>query len=566
MTAPLISPTELAVRADAHLILDATVELPSATFDGDHRATSGFPGWQAAHIPGSHHADLLTTFSDPDAPYHFAHPNPAALTAALSALGLITGTPVVVYDRAGGIWAARLWYLLDWIGIPTQVLDGGLAAWRNAGLPVESVSTPHTPAVTHPTSATARPDEPAVRTGGLTPRLKDGRWVTRDDLERWLAGDVEASVQCALNPEAFRGDVPTRYSRRGHLPGSGNLPARLLNTPDGRLLPPGQLRPVLSDLLDDPRPLWLYCGGGISAAALALALAVAGRDDVALYDGSLEEWSADPSRPLTLGSEPTPGHPATAHPDSAAQPDSTAHPRSAARPEPALRPESAAPVAHPEPAARPEPAAYPGSAAHPEQAARPEPVPPAARPESAVRANSEVRTNSAARTDSAAPTDSATHTDSAATAESGATPDRVAHRIAAGAAVAVRLSDAVRELVDRPEFAVLATAEPDGSSQLSVMWLGRDGDNLVMATKGGRRKVRNIRRDPRVTVLVHDRRAPTRYVEIRGHATVVGEGGSALVNELARRYTGRDHVIGDPGEEADRVVLRIVPERVVEQL
>ena len=89
---------------------------------------------------------------------------------------------------------------------------------------------------------------------------------------------------------------------------------------------------------------------------------------------------------------------------------------------------------------------------------------------------------------------------------------------------------------------------------------------MARATKGGRRKVRNIRRDPRVTVLVHDRRTPTRYVEIRGHATVVGEGGAALVNELARRYTGQDHVIGDPAEEADRVVLRIVPEHVVEQL
>ncbi|MFG1995093.1 PPOX class F420-dependent oxidoreductase [Actinoplanes sp. NPDC048988] len=124
----------------------------------------------------------------------------------------------------------------------------------------------------------------------------------------------------------------------------------------------------------------------------------------------------------------------------------------------------------------------------------------------------------------------------------------------------------MRELVDRPEFAVLATAEPDGSSQLSVMWLGRDGDDLVMATKGGRRKVRNIRRDARVTVLVHDRRTPTRYVEIRGRAAVVDEDAVALVHELARRYTGRDHVMGDPAEEAGRVVLRITPDRVVDQL
>ncbi|MFF5078464.1 TIGR03618 family F420-dependent PPOX class oxidoreductase [Actinoplanes sp. NPDC000266] len=437
MTGPLTTAEALAARDDTPLILDATVDLPSAEFDGDHRAGSGFPGWQAAHIPGSRHADLLTTFSDPEAPYHFARPTPEALAKALSHLGLTDDTPVVVYDRSGGIWAARLWYLLDWIGIPTQVLDGGLPAWQAAGFPLTS-------ALPQPNAGTAQPAPIAAtpaRPGGLTPRPKDGRWVTRADLEAWLAGDTEASVQCALNPEAFQGDVPTRYSRRGHLPGSGNLPARLLNAPDGRLLPPAQLHPVLSELLNDPRPLWLYCGGGISAAGLALALAVAGRDDVALYDGSLEEWSADPSLPLTVGPEPTP------------QPNDTA-----------------------------------------------------------------------------------------------------------------RLSEAVRELVDRPEFAVLATAEPDGSSQLSVMWVGLDGDNLVMATKDGRRKVRNIRRDSRVTVLVYDRLRPTRYVEIRGRAAVLGEGGAALVNELAHRYTGKDHVIGDPAEEADRVVLRIVPERVVERL
>ncbi|MFG1995095.1 rhodanese-like domain-containing protein, partial [Actinoplanes sp. NPDC048988] len=339
MTAPLITPEELAVRAGTLLILDATVDLPSPTFDGDHRATSGLAGWQAAHIPGSHHADLLTTFSDPTAPYHFARPTPEALTEALSALGLTDGTPVVVYDRAGGIWAARLWYLLDWLGLPTAVLNGGLPAWRAAGLPIESAPSPSTsptaehpgPAATHPSPSAAPLSPDATYPGraiakphpgaahpdaaetvsaaprGLTPRPKDGRWITRDDLESWLAGDAEASVQCALSPEAFRGDVPTRYSRRGHLPGSGNLPARRLNAPDGRFLTPDQLRPVLAELLNDPRPLWLYCGGGISAAALALALAAAGRTDVALYDGSLEEWSADPSLPLTIGPDPNHG-------------------------------------------------------------------------------------------------------------------------------------------------------------------------------------------------------------------------------------------------------------------
>ncbi|GAA1611100.1 PPOX class F420-dependent oxidoreductase [Actinoplanes couchii] len=125
------------------------------------------------------------------------------------------------------------------------------------------------------------------------------------------------------------------------------------------------------------------------------------------------------------------------------------------------------------------------------------------------------------------------------------------------------LPDEVVELLDRPEFAVLSTVQPDGSAQLSVMWAGRDGDELVMATKAGRRKVRNIERDPRVTVLVYDRARPARYAEIRGTARITGEDAHTLVDELARRYTGVPHQRGADREEATRVVLRITPERVL---
>ncbi len=120
----------------------------------------------------------------------------------------------------------------------------------------------------------------------------------------------------------------------------------------------------------------------------------------------------------------------------------------------------------------------------------------------------------------------------------------------------------VLELLERPEFAVLSTAEPDGSAHLSVMWVARDGDDLLMATKAGRRKVRNIRRDPRVTVLLHDRVRPARYAEIRGTARITDEDAYALVDELARRYTGAAHVVAGPAREAGRVVLRITPSRI----
>ncbi|WP_436521466.1 sulfurtransferase [Actinoplanes sp. HUAS TT8] len=290
MTGPLLSATDVEVRRQRGevLILDATVDLASAAHDGDHRSVSGLAGWHAARIPGSRHADLLHALSDPEAPYHFAVPSPAALAAALTDLGARDGLPIVTYDRAGGLWAARLWYLLDWLGIEAYVLDGGFPAWQSAGLP---------------TAAT--PDDPSVGAGRglgrLTVRVREGRWVGKGDLEGWLGGDLDATVLCALNPEAYAGEVPTRYSRRGHIPGSGNVPARSLTGADGKFRPEAELRVALGGLVEDPAPVWLYCGGGISATVVALALAVVGRSDVAIYDGSLEEWSADPALPVELG-------------------------------------------------------------------------------------------------------------------------------------------------------------------------------------------------------------------------------------------------------------------------
>ncbi|WP_430785040.1 sulfurtransferase [Actinoplanes sp. G11-F43] len=296
MAGPILTAGDLAVRLEQGTVavLDATVNLGRPAHDGDHTSSSGRPGWEQAHIPGSHHVDLLHDLTDPAALYHFARPSPEALTAHLANLGIHDGTSVVTYDRSGGIWASRLWWLLDWIGIEAAVLDGGFAAWEAAGLPV-SVLTPDS--VTEiPAPALAACGQPAS-----VDNVRAGRWVERADLERWLRDEAEATVLCALNPEAYAGEVPTRYARRGHIPGTGNLPARSLLAPDGRFRPLDDLRADLAGLLADPAPIWVYCGGGISAATLGLALTALGRDDVALYDGSLEEWSADGSLPIERG-------------------------------------------------------------------------------------------------------------------------------------------------------------------------------------------------------------------------------------------------------------------------
>lgn len=128
------------------------------------------------------------------------------------------------------------------------------------------------------------------------------------------------------------------------------------------------------------------------------------------------------------------------------------------------------------------------------------------------------------------------------------------------------LSDDLKKLLDdTPVFATVGTVQPDGSPQLSVTWIARDGDDLLISTTVGRRKEKNIRRDPRVTVLINPHNAPYTYAEVRGTATLTTEGAQELINTLSRKYTGKDYADFNPAaaEDAQRVVVRVSPRKVV---
>ena len=130
--------------------------------------------------------------------------------------------------------------------------------------------------------------------------------------------------------------------------------------------------------------------------------------------------------------------------------------------------------------------------------------------------------------------------------------------------VTVALNETVRRLLDEPLPAVLATINADGSPQSSVVWVGRDGDDLVISSAQGRRKDRNIRRDPRVSLSVYDPQDPELYAEIRGRATVTEDAGRALAVRLAEEYEGPgagETFLALPPEIV-RIVIRIVPEHV----
>ncbi|MGW2207841.1 PPOX class F420-dependent oxidoreductase [Streptomyces sp. NPDC001781] len=130
------------------------------------------------------------------------------------------------------------------------------------------------------------------------------------------------------------------------------------------------------------------------------------------------------------------------------------------------------------------------------------------------------------------------------------------------------LSDRLKSLLDTPVFIVVGTVQPDGSPQMSPVWVKRDGDDVLISTTVDRRKEKNLRRDPRVTVVVVDPENPYEYAEIRGTAEMTTEGGQALIDELSLKYSGKKYAEFNPAsvDDAERVVVRITPRKVVGRL
>jgi PPOX class probable F420-dependent enzyme len=123
-----------------------------------------------------------------------------------------------------------------------------------------------------------------------------------------------------------------------------------------------------------------------------------------------------------------------------------------------------------------------------------------------------------------------------------------------------KLPALARELLDRRAFAVITTINPDGSPQSSVIWAGHDGEGILFSTIRGRRKTRNLERDPRAAFLAYDPADPYRYVEVRGTVTLTEEGGDELIDELCRAYAGRSW---PHRPEEVRVVCRLTATHVV---
>ncbi|RMI06932.1 sulfurtransferase [Cellulomonas triticagri] len=291
----LVAPEALRAALDAAatplLVLDASTTLVTHGEGEPYTAGPLREQYRAAHVPGAAFADVTGELSDPDGPYPFTLPAPDALAAAFGALGVGDDTHVVVYDTVGSAWATRVWWLLRWLGHDAvSVLDGGLAAWQAAG---------------YPTASGAADDEAArSRPATLTPRERPDLLATLPQVERISAGTAAGLLVNALDPATFRGDQEvSTYTRRGRIPGSVNLPLfTLLDPATGRFLPVDALREQLraGGLLDADGAV-TYCGGGIAATLPAFAAYVVSGAEVAVYDGSLSEWTAQDRLAVAVG-------------------------------------------------------------------------------------------------------------------------------------------------------------------------------------------------------------------------------------------------------------------------
>ena len=264
-------------------IVDCSV--PSKVHDeGGFELNSGLAEWEEGHIPGSRHVDLLEDLSDTESEIRLMRPAPERIASVMEGMGVGDGDRVVLYDSDVNMWAARVWFLLRSIGVDSAaILDGGFPAWRSEGRPIASGS------------------EPLPERASLTVKPRAGVFVDKEDVIAALE-DPSVCLIDALQPETFRGER-SDYGRPGHIPGARNVPfASLVDPAPQRYLPPEDLRARFAETpaLEADRVI-TYCGGAVAAASAAFALALIGVERVAVYDGSLLEWAADPSLPLVTG-------------------------------------------------------------------------------------------------------------------------------------------------------------------------------------------------------------------------------------------------------------------------
>ena len=297
MYTTLIEPEELA----APLARDADADSDWAVLDCRFdllRSEWGAAAYAAGHVPGASYAHLDHDLSGPVSAASGRHPLPLPqlLAETLGRWGIDERVQVVAYDQGNGAYAARLWWLLRWMGHHrVAVLNGGFAAWQQAGLPTDTA-----------------PPRRSPRT--FTPRSLEGQVVSTAELERALkTGELAAGKSVLVDARAadrFAGQNETIDPVAGHIPGARNHPFASNLDSQGRFLPPAELRARWQATSGEAAAgktgvahVIAMCGSGVTACHNLLALEIAGLPGARLYAGSWSEWIRDPARPVARGAD-----------------------------------------------------------------------------------------------------------------------------------------------------------------------------------------------------------------------------------------------------------------------
>jgi thiosulfate/3-mercaptopyruvate sulfurtransferase len=264
-------------------IIDCRFDLMNP--DGGRRA------YLEGHIPGARYADLNKDLSAPITATSGRHPlpTPSDFAGTLVRLGVGRATQVVAYDDSGGAFAARLWWMLRWVGHPAAaVLDGGIKAWVNEGGTLLSGEEKPLPAAKVGPHVSAQADAAAV--------------IGTADLEQRLADPAFLLIDARAG-ERFAGTVEPIDTVGGHIKGAVNHPFSANLGTDGRFLPAQVLRQAWERRLAGRSPMQVaaMCGSGVTACHNLLSLEVAGLRGAKLYAGSWSEWIRDPRRPIAQG-------------------------------------------------------------------------------------------------------------------------------------------------------------------------------------------------------------------------------------------------------------------------
>ncbi|HSH41935.1 MAG TPA: sulfurtransferase [Arenicellales bacterium] len=259
----------------------------------DCRSALEDPEWgpaeyRASHIPGARYAHLDRDLSAPQTAGAGRHPlpRPEDFIRWLGDNGVGRDSQVIAYDQGGGAFAARLWWMMRWVGHPAAaVLDGGWAAWQAAGGPESE-------------------DVPAPEPVNFAGRADDALWLTSEQLEQALdAGGV--TLVDARGAPRYRGETEPIDPVAGHVPGAVNLPFMGNLDDNGQFRDAESLRRRFEDALGDAAGARVVhmCGSGVTACHNLLAMEVAGLGESRLYAGSWSEWITDPRRPVATGDE-----------------------------------------------------------------------------------------------------------------------------------------------------------------------------------------------------------------------------------------------------------------------